>query len=101
MSSCSSETNKKSCTKKYEELFAEIPDYKLGDIPDELYDKDFKLARCVIVKRALVAGYEDPQVVDCLCDLLADIRHFCDKMGCGFAELDRMAYRHYIEERNK
>ena len=33
-------------------------------------------------------------------DALADLRHLCDRRGYDFAELDRTAYSHYIEEIN-
>jgi hypothetical protein len=39
---------------------------------------------------------DDPQAV--LIDLLADARHWCDAHGESFAELDRLAYRHYLAE---
>lgn len=31
-------------------------------------------------------------------DLLANLRHLCDREGLDFSNLDRMAYQHYIEE---
>lgn len=31
-------------------------------------------------------------------DLLANLRHLCDREGLDFAELDSMAYIHYITE---
>lgn len=33
-----------------------------------------------------------------LIDLLTDARHWCDRHGESFAELDRIAYQHYIAE---
>jgi hypothetical protein len=38
---------------------------------------------------------------DTLIDLLANIRHYCDRRGYEFHALDRMAYRHYSEERGE
>lgn len=35
-----------------------------------------------------------------LIDLLADARHWCDRQGQNFAELDRTAYQHYLAERD-
>ena len=32
-------------------------------------------------------------------DMLADLRHLCDVKGWDFADLDRQAYQHYIEEK--
>ena len=34
----------------------------------------------------------------CLIDLLADARHWCDQHGENYAELDRIAYGHYLAE---
>jgi len=33
-----------------------------------------------------------------LIDLLADARHWCDRNGQNFGDLDRQAYRHYFAE---
>lgn len=33
-----------------------------------------------------------------LVDFLTDARHWCDRHGESYAELDRRAYRHYLEE---
>ena len=35
-----------------------------------------------------------------LIDLLTDARHWCDRNGECFADLDRIAYRHYLDERH-
>jgi hypothetical protein len=35
----------------------------------------------------------------CLIDLLTDARHWCDRHGESYAELDRVAYQHYLAER--
>lgn len=37
----------------------------------------------------------------CLVDFLADARHWCDRNGHCFAELDRLAYEHYAAERGE
>lgn len=34
----------------------------------------------------------------CLIDLLADARHWCDRHGECYGDLDRMAYDHYLAE---
>lgn len=39
---------------------------------------------------------DDPET--CLVDFLADARHWCDRYGEGFADLDRRAYQHYLAE---
>lgn len=37
---------------------------------------------------------------DCnVIDILTDLRHLCDVQEWDFAELDRIAYEHYIEEK--
>lgn len=55
---------------------------------------------CCIAKRALLAAYDetnDPQAS--VVDLLADLRHLCDRMGWDFAKLDREAYPRYADEK--
>ena len=57
--------------------------------------------RCCIAKRALLAAYDeaaDPQ--GSLIELLADLRHLCDRMGWDFARLDREAYPRYADEKS-
>lgn len=34
----------------------------------------------------------------CLVDLLADARHWCDRNGETYADLDRRAHQHYLAE---
>lgn len=34
----------------------------------------------------------------CLIDLLADARHWCDRHGECFGDLDRVAHDHYLAE---
>jgi hypothetical protein len=45
----------------------------------------------------ITAGPETPS--EAITDLLADIRHYCDTYDLDYAELDRVAYGHYLEER--
>ena len=45
---------------------------------------------------AELEGIEDREVT---VHALADIRHMCDKYGWNFAELDRSAYKMYLQER--
>lgn len=42
--------------------------------------------------------YADHDAEPNLIDLLADARHWCDLYNQNFAELDRIAYRHYAAE---
>lgn len=37
-------------------------------------------------------------ITDCVVDLLTDARHWCDRHARSFAELDRLAYQHYVQE---
>ncbi|MFA5183185.1 MAG: hypothetical protein WC405_17855 [Syntrophales bacterium] len=80
----------------------EIPDYKMGETPENLPDKDLRLYRLVIAKRALRAGYEcvveDTEA--CITDMLTDLRHLCDALGIEFHACDRIAYTHYTAEKN-
>lgn len=46
-----------------------------------------------------LAGYNDDyDTVANLIDLLADARHWCDRHGHCFGDLDRIAYDHYLAE---
>ena len=78
-----------------------IPDYKLGDMPEELYDEKPILARCVIAKRALAAAYEAPEdePEQAVVDALTDIRHLCDRIGVDFFEALEISYKYYLDER--
>lgn len=40
------------------------------------------------------ADEQDAAVID----LLANLRHYCDRYQFDFAKLDRLAYQHYIVE---
>ena len=52
--------------------------------------------RCA--KAIALYGNRDPNPATQLIDLLADIRHWCDRHGEDFARLDRLAYDHYLTE---
>jgi hypothetical protein len=41
---------------------------------------------------------EDCDPFDSIVDLLADIRHYCDRECLDFADLDHCAHRHYRKE---
>jgi len=45
-----------------------------------------------------IAAYSDDDVRTNLIDFLADARHWCDQHGESYAELDRIAYQHYLAE---
>lgn len=55
----------------------------------------YRAHRC---DRALRRYDTDVDTKGCLIDLLADARHWCDRNGYSFAELDRVAYQHYCAE---
>ena len=49
---------------------------------------------------ALLNKTYDPYGKRCnVIDMLTDLRHLCDVKGWDFADLDRQAYQHYIEEK--
>lgn len=41
-------------------------------------------------------GDEGETCIAKIIDLLADTRHWCDRHGHSFAELDRIAHRYYL-----
>lgn len=47
-------------------------------------------------------GYQriEPDKEANLTDLLTDLRHYCDSQGLDFADADRRAYQHYLEEKH-
>ncbi len=54
-----------------------------------------RVARC----HAVLRDYLDIDPRTNLIDLLADARHWCDRYRHDFAQLDRIAYQHYLAER--
>jgi hypothetical protein len=52
--------------------------------------------RCA--KAIALYGDRDLDPASQLIDLLADMRHWCDRHGEDFASLDRLAYNHYLTE---
>ena len=52
------------------------------------------------VLAALVEHFEfdEADAAAALTDLLADARHFCDRFGLCYGDLDRTAHRHYLAE---
>lgn len=53
-------------------------------------------ARCV--DTTLRRYKPDLETRDCLIDFVTDARHWCDRNGESYAELDRIAYAHYSAE---
>ena len=45
-----------------------------------------------------ITAYSDDDARTNLVDFLADARHWCDQHGENYAELDRIAYQHYLVE---
>lgn len=46
-----------------------------------------------------ITGLGSPELDDAIVsDLLADLRHWCDKRQWDFAQLDHRAYRNYLSE---
>lgn len=85
---------------RIEARWEKIPHLPLGQVPDELPEKEPLQYRRIVAKRAILAAYEGgeapPQLI---ADLLADLRHLCDGLELDFGELDRRAFRHYATER--
>ena len=45
------------------------------------------------------ADSRDPDLVRAeMASALADFRHLCDRAGIAFAEVDKLAHQHYLEE---
>jgi hypothetical protein len=51
------------------------------------------------LRKVLLGLYDPHDPVANIVDMLTDLRHLCDEQNDDFAELDKMAYRHYIEEK--
>lgn len=68
---------------------------RLDSINDDVLPA--KLRRALRAERAIV-DYGLGDRLENLTDLLTDARHWCDENDQDFAEIDRLAYRHYIAE---
>jgi len=61
---------------------------------------------CELIAPALetyagLTGLGDPNLdQSVVTDLLADLRHWCDKQGWCFNDLSRQGYKHYLAELN-
>lgn len=81
-------------------LYDRIPSRPYGTLTDAELDKwKRRKLSSVIAKRALKAAYDeenDPKTT--IIDLLADLRHICDRLRFDFADLDSVAHSHYTEE---
>lgn len=83
-----------------QKAFDKIPVKAYGEIQapelDDIKRSDF----CpIIAKRALHAAYReenDPETR--IVDLLADLRHLCDRLRLDFGDLDGQAHYHYLED---
>ena len=51
-------------------------------------------------ERALATYNDEYDVHSNLIDFLADARHWCDRHGKSHAQFDRVAYQHYLAERD-
>jgi len=56
--------------------------------------------RAARIDRVLTRRKDSGSKREGLIDLLADARHWCDRQGEDFAQLDRMAHQHYLAELN-
>ena len=58
-----------------------------------------RAARIHVAKKRYCRGeYDDESPETFAVDLLADIRHFCDKHQLEFHKLNKLAYGHYTAE---
>lgn len=58
-----------------------IPDYPLGEAPDDLPEGVYRL---VVIKRALKAGYEDDALEEVISSALADLMRLCAVTSISF-----------------
>jgi hypothetical protein len=83
-----------------ERRWTAIPDYTLGNVPENLSEEEPLLYRRIVAKRAIFASYEETDFPEqCIKDLLIDLRHLCDGLGLDFAAIDRRAYETYSAEK--
>jgi predicted metallopeptidase len=80
--------------------FNKIKIHELGKTPERLTGNNYRAHNA---KRSILATYEDAEsdASAAIVDLLADIRHLCDKVGLDYADHDRVAYNHYTEEKGR
>lgn len=72
-------------------------EYEARNADSDAEDDCKPVTRVSKIERLITAGdYEaGPGAV---CDILADLRHYCDVHGIDFAHQDKAAYQHYQEE---
>ena len=68
---------------------------RLPPDPERMNDQRAERAAAALQIFQTVTG-TDPE--DALCDLLADLMHWCDRNGCAFSNELRRARFHYEEE---
>ncbi|OAM91612.1 hypothetical protein OH491_24355 [Termitidicoccus mucosus] len=83
-----------------DKAYAGIPLYKLGDIPDRLYTENPALARACVIKRGLVAAYEEggTHAEQTITDALVDLRLLCDILNLDFFKIHDKACQYYAKE---
>lgn len=82
-------------------LWAKIPPSSLNHDPEGLLGAIPANNHLITAKRALLAGYQHPQVTQKISAALADFRHLCDAIGLDFATLDHAAYLQYLADRDR
>ena len=60
-------------------------------------ENDKRVKRCAQAIRSYNDEWDEKSN---LIDFLADARHWCDRNHYCFGEIDRIAYGHYVAERN-
>lgn len=89
----------KKTTKTPEELARALLRKDLDHVPDALWGISKRHCR-QSAQRVLRQITVDPIEVEFnILDALANLRHLCDALGLDFANLDRVAYRHYADEK--
>lgn len=80
-------------------LYDRIPDVPYGQTTEKQLNGKRRALSSIIAKRALKAAYDeenDPETT--IIDMLADLRHLCDRLRFEFADLDSQAQSHYVKE---
>ena len=61
--------------------------------------KQANTKRAKRIEKTIVGLYDAADVQASIVDALTDLRHLCDVRELAFHEADKMAYRHYSEEK--
>jgi hypothetical protein len=73
-------------------------EFDARDSADDGSDDEKPETRVNKIETAIRAGNYEPGE-SAVCDLLADLRHYCDANKYDFPDIDKVAYMHYVEEK--